>query len=64
MSYRMDQTDKIVSVALVLIALVVCFFVFAIIIEAKHGAELNSECLADPKYDKFQCRAMIYGGSS
>ena len=64
MSYRMDQTDKIVSVALVLAALVVCFFAFAIIIEAKHGVELISECIADPKYDKFQCRAMIYGGGS
>ena len=64
MSYRMDQTDKIVSVALVLIALVVCFFVFAIITGAERRAEFNSECIADPKYDKFQCRAMIYGGSS
>ena len=24
--------------------------------------ELHKECLSEPRYDKFQCHSMIYGG--
>ena len=64
MSYNMDMEEKIVWAVFALIAILFCSIVYALVIEAKCRAELSSECLADPKYDKFQCRAMIYGGSS
>mgnify|MGYP003680817835 CR=1 FL=1 len=31
-------------------------------LEIKQKEALHNECLADPKYDKFQCYSMIYGG--
>ena len=64
MSYNMDMEEKIVWAVFALIVILFCSIMYALATVAKHRAELSSECLADPKYDKFQCRAMIYGDSS